>query len=93
MNLNQTIIDNTKTLKIRGSISESDVCRLRKALTESDGFRGIRLDLSETENISPEFIRLITEIKGGHRLKSIRLVNPNEFIVDILKGGSHENNG
>jgi hypothetical protein len=88
MEFNQTISDNTRIFKIKGSISDADVCRLKRTLTEPDGCRGIRLDLSETNSISPDFSRLIDEIEGGHTITSIKLVNPNQFIIDFLKGGT-----
>jgi hypothetical protein len=86
MNISQTKCSDIKTITITGDISKGDLMSLKAALRDTKGCRQIRIDLSETENITPEIVDIITGSNREFGLHRIKLANAREFTIEILKG-------
>ena len=87
MELQNTILDRTKSVRVAGDINLPDIQTLKRELEDFGPFAEVRLDLSEMGFAGSSLISLLVEIRNRRpeHYRKLKLVNPNDYTLELLR--------
>jgi anti-anti-sigma factor len=84
MNIRIEQKENINTITIIGDITLVEINELREKLKDMADVKEIHIDVSGVEYADSSFLSLIIGIKKQYQDKEIKILNPNDFIVELL---------
>jgi anti-anti-sigma factor len=87
MNISKSVGPDSKTIRLAGSITRLDMKTLQHELVDSHCFDRINIDLTHADFIDSAFLGFLLAIRKTKpkEFEKIQILNPNPFIMDILK--------
>lgn len=76
--------EGVKVIKITGDIIMQEIKKFEKVTEDLGGVNEIHVDLSEVSYANSSFLNLLINIKNKYPKKKIKIVNPNDFLLELL---------
>jgi len=91
MDLKITKKKDIKVIKVFGEINLFELQKVEDALTDVYDFEQIHIDMTKVSYTNSSFLNIIIMIKDKHPEKTIKILNPNELVMELLNITGVEN--